>query len=145
MFLPTLATEASIRKYFGNNNVVISIQRAAFRAKIDMNLNFFMSASKFFPNFEAYRIPPSIPNPSFKTHVKAAAAIVPYAAVPPQTTNRLCILSKFIIMKAVPPILAAIVNSLYYLATDSGYPFGRNVVTKFVLASIIKVFKFLAS
>jgi tagatose-1,6-bisphosphate aldolase len=53
MFLPQLAIEAISKKYFGNAKVVISIHKAALRVKIDKNLNFFMSASKFFPNLDA--------------------------------------------------------------------------------------------
>lgn len=48
-------------------------------------------------------------------------------------------------MKATPPTLEAIVNVLYYLETDSGYPFGRKVFSIFNLASIMKFLIVLAS
>jgi hypothetical protein len=59
MFLPTLAKEAISKKYCGNARAVISIQRAMLSVKIDMNLNFFISASKFFPYLEANIIAPN--------------------------------------------------------------------------------------
>lgn len=68
IFLPQLATDAINKKYFGKAKVVISIHRATFSVKIDMNLNFLISTSRFFPNLDAYSIPPSCPNPSFNTH-----------------------------------------------------------------------------
>jgi hypothetical protein len=59
MFLPVLAKDAISKKCYGKARVVTSIQRAMFSVKIDMNLNFLISASKFLPYLEANRIPPS--------------------------------------------------------------------------------------
>jgi len=73
MFFPTFEIVAIGKKYFGKAKVHISIQRARLSDVTDKNLNFLISASKFLPYLEAYKIPPNCPNPSFKTHVNAAA------------------------------------------------------------------------
>jgi hypothetical protein len=59
MFLPVLAKDAMSKKYCGKARVVISIHRAAFNVKIDINLNFLISASKFLPYLDANNMPPS--------------------------------------------------------------------------------------
>lgn len=69
IFLPILAKDAIIKKYFGNANVVISIQNDMFKTATDINLHFLMSASKFLPNLPANRIAPSCPKPSLRTQV----------------------------------------------------------------------------
>ena len=69
IFLPMLAVAAMIKKYYGNANVVISIQKAMFNTATDINLHFLMSASKFFPNLPANKIAPNCPKPSFRTQV----------------------------------------------------------------------------
>lgn len=69
IFLPILAVAAINKKYFGNAKVVISIQNAMFKTATDINLHFFMSASKFFPNLPANKIAPNCPKPSLRTQV----------------------------------------------------------------------------
>jgi hypothetical protein len=59
MFLPQFAIDAIIKKYCGKMSVETSIQRAAFRTKMERNLHFLMSASKFLPYLEAKSIAPS--------------------------------------------------------------------------------------
>ena len=69
IFLPMFAVAAIIKKYLGNANVVISIQKARLSTATDINLHFFMSASKFFPNLPANMIAPNCPKPSLRTQV----------------------------------------------------------------------------
>lgn len=68
MFFIVLETDAINKKNCGYIRVVISIHIDKFRAAIENHLHFFTSASKFWPNFAANKIPPNYPRPSLSTH-----------------------------------------------------------------------------
>jgi hypothetical protein len=66
--IPTFASDAIKRKYYGYKRVVIYIQSARFKVNIDINLHFFISVSKFLPYLPANKIAPNYPRPSLRTH-----------------------------------------------------------------------------
>lgn len=103
MFLQTLAEEAIIKKYYGNAKVDISIQKAMFMTATDINRHFFMSVSKFFPNFPANRIAPIYPILSFSTHVYAAAPTDAYVIVLPSDKNKHYVVKNpIVVVVAIP-------------------------------------------
>jgi hypothetical protein len=67
-FIPTFASDAIKRKYYGYKRVVIYIQSARFKVNIDINLHFLISVSKFLPYLPANKIAPNYPRPSLRTH-----------------------------------------------------------------------------
>ena len=68
MFFMVLETDAISKKNVGYISVVISIHIDKFSAAIENHLHFLISASKFYPNFAANKMPPNYPRPSFSTH-----------------------------------------------------------------------------
>lgn len=59
IFFPTLAKDASAKKYCGKESVNISMYIETFKAKIAINRHFLISTSKFLPYLLAKRIPPN--------------------------------------------------------------------------------------
>jgi len=103
IFLPTLAKEAINKKYYGKTKVEISTQKAMFSTATDINLHFLISVSKFFPNRPANKIAPNCPNPSFSTHVYAAAPTDAYVIVLPNDKNKHYVVKNPIVVVVVIP------------------------------------------
>lgn len=82
-----LATEARIKKYWGNSKVLNSNATARLRYKGALNHHLLTSASKFYPTLPDSNITPNCPSPSFKTQLRAAERIVAYVIELPRAMN----------------------------------------------------------